>query len=112
MCYLLGPFSAGIFLHFPPYGNIWSIRFHAFHSALMTAVWGLAWGLLRLLEQVCPLFLSMLARQLRFAMNVSFLLVWAALLITAYEGSRCAIIPYVHCLAVRLARRSERHARA
>src|SRR5579883_2415513 len=61
LCYLLGPFSAGIFLHFPPYGNIWSIRFHAFHSALMTAVWGLAWGLLRLLEQVCPLFLRMLA---------------------------------------------------
>lgn len=112
LCYALGPFSGPLVLHFSRYGNIWSVRFHAFHSILMTALWAGAWSALRLIEEISPWFLATFARQTRFVMNFGFLLVWALLLVTAYRGSRCAIVPFVHSLAVRLARKSEKHGHA
>ncbi len=111
LCYLLGPVSAALMIHFNRYGAIWSIRFHAFHSMLMTALWAAAWGTLRLAEGISPWLLGTFARELRFAANVVFLFIWLGLLLTAYEGSRWAIVPPLHRLAVRLARRYEKRFR-
>ncbi len=104
-CYVLGPVSASLMLWFRQYGAVWSIRFHAFHSLLMAGLWALSWSALRAIEEFFPWFLSTTIRELRFAMNLGFLLVWAFLLATAYGGGRCATVPVVHGFAVRLARR-------
>lgn len=107
LCYLFGPVFSALML-FSRQGHVWPIRFHAVHSMLLTAAWGLAWGALRLVEEITPWFLGTLLRELRFAMNLGCLLVWICLLIAAYRGVRCAAVPYLHGLAVRLARRSEK----
>jgi uncharacterized membrane protein len=91
------------------YSGVWAIRFHAFHSILMTASWAFVWGTLRLVEHISPWLLGVLARELRYVANVGFFLVWLALLMSTYEGTRCAIIPPIHLLAVRCARRFERY---
>ncbi len=72
----------------------------------MTAFWAAAWSALRLIEQFSPWFLGTVVRQFRFAMDVAFLLGWVVLVISAYQGGRCALNPFVHRLAVRLARKS------
>jgi hypothetical protein len=77
----------------------------------MTAFWAGAWGILRLIEHISPWLLGAMAREIRFVTNLAFVLLWVALLVTAYEGSRCAVVPPLHSLAVRLARRYEKYAR-
>jgi uncharacterized membrane protein len=107
LCYALGPLSGPLMLHIRRYGAVWSVRFHAFHSLLMAFTWGLTWVVLRISEAISPSwFLATCVRQLRFAANLLFLLIWLTLLVTAYGGGRCAAVPLVHRLAVRLARRS------
>jgi uncharacterized membrane protein len=110
-CYLLGPFAGAVMLHWRNYGHIWAIRFHAFHSMILTVLWALLWGALRGIEAIAPWFLAMLARQLRFTMNLAFALAWALLMITAYRGSRLVVVPSLHALAVRLSRRFEKPGR-
>ncbi len=105
LCYALGAVSAALMLQLRQYGSVWSIRFHAFHSMLMTASWAVIWSALRGIEAVFPWFLATTIRELRFAVNLGFVLVWVFLLATAYGGGRCATIPFVHGLAVRLARK-------
>jgi uncharacterized membrane protein len=107
LCYVLGPLSGTLFLQLR-YGAVWSVRFHAFHAILMTASWASIWGILRLAEKLSPWFLSVVARELRFAVNLGFLVAWVIVSVAAYRGTRCAVIPWVHSLAVRLARKSER----
>lgn len=109
-CYMLGPFSGMLMLYLNRYGTSWSVRFHAFHSILMTGLWAGAWGILRLIEQISPWLLGAMAREIRFAANLGFVLLWVSLLVTAYEGSRCAAIPPLHSLAVKLARKYEKYA--
>jgi uncharacterized membrane protein len=106
VCYALGPVSAAWMLYLRQYGAVWSIRFHAFHSILMTGAWALIWSALRGVEAAFPWFLATTIRELRFATNLAFALIWVFLLATAYGGGRCATIPFVHGLAVRLARRN------
>ena len=106
-CYLLGPLSALLILRLRTYAEVWSVRFHAFHSVLMTTLWALTWSALRGFEKAFPWFLSTLLHELRVAVNLSFILIWIFLLATAYGGSRCATVPVVHRLAVRLARKSQ-----
>ncbi len=108
LCYVLGPVSGALMIHLRHYGDVWSVRFHAFHSMLMTVVWALTWGILRLIEAISPWFLSTVTRQFRLAVNLGFIAVWLVLMAAAYGGSRCVIVPFVHRIAVRLARRSER----
>lgn len=106
-CYLLGPVPGALMLFARSHGG-WAIRFHATHSLLMTAFWSAAWGGLRLLEEVSPWFLGMVVREFRLVVNLTFLAVWVLLLIAAFEGNRGAVVPFVHRLAVKLARRQER----
>jgi uncharacterized membrane protein len=108
LCYVLGPISSMFMLHSRHYGDIWSVRFHAFHSMLMTGVWAMAWSAFRMIEGISPWFLATVTREFRFAMNLGFVAAWVLLLAAAYEGRRCAVIPPVHSLAVRLARRFQR----
>lgn len=108
LCYVLVPLSGVFFLLTRRYGDNWPVRFHAFHSTLMMGLWASAWASLRLIEGISPWFLGTLVKEVRFNMNLGFILVWAALLIAAYQLDRCAIVPPVHILAVRLARKSER----
>ena len=77
LCYVLVPISGAFFLYSRRYGDIWSVRFHAFHSTLMAGLWAAAWGTLRLIEGISPWFLATLAEELRFVMNLGFILVWA-----------------------------------
>ena len=108
LCYLLGPFLVALILQFRQHGLAWSVRFHAFHALLFGALWGAGWAVLRLIESISPSwFLSTIVRELRFAFNLWFLLIWAVLLVTAYTGRRFAIFPFLHNLAARLARKSE-----
>lgn len=108
LCYVLVPISGAFFLFSRRYGDVWPVRFHAFHSTLMTGLWAAAWGTLRLIEGISPWFTAMLVRELRLVMNLGFIVVWAVLLVAAYRQIRCATIPQVHILAVRLARKFER----
>jgi uncharacterized membrane protein len=107
LCYLLGPVSSAWVLHLRRYSSVWSVRFHAFHSLLMSGVWVACWGTLSLIEQITPWFFSALIREVRFAMDLCFLLGWLLLLASAYQGERCAILPLIHGLSVRLARKTE-----
>jgi uncharacterized membrane protein len=111
LCYLLGPISGAFILHFREYAVVWSIRFHAFHSILMAGLWGVVWSVLRLIEGVSPWFLGTLARELRFAATLGFAVIWGCLVVTAYQGDRCAVVPMLHAWAVRLARRFEKRVR-
>ena len=86
LCYLLGAVSGAFFLGFRRYGEVWSVRFHAFHSIFMTAAWGAGWGALRAIERISPSwFLGALAHEIRFAFDLAFVLVrssegiWAVL---------------------------------
>jgi len=108
LCYVLGPVSGALMIHLGRYGDVWSVRFHAFHSMLMTIVWVLTWGILRLVEEILPWFPATVTRQFRLAVNLGFIAVWVILMAAAYGGSRCVIVPFVHRIAVRLARRSGR----
>jgi uncharacterized membrane protein len=108
LCYLLPPASGALLLTSTRFSAVWSIRFHAIHSMLLSAVWVLAWSSLRWIEEICPWFFGSLISELRFGMNLCCLSGWALLAATAYQGERCAIIPWVHCWAVKLSRRSER----
>jgi uncharacterized membrane protein len=108
LCYALGPISGALFLRLRQYGGVWSVRFHAFHSILMTGFWALVWSMLRLIEEISPWFLSTVARELRLVVNLGFLVAWAMLLVSAYDGRRFVIVPFVHELAVRLSRKFER----
>jgi uncharacterized membrane protein len=111
LCYVLGPFAITLLLFFRRYGHVFSIRFHAFHSMLMTAVWAGSWGTLRLVEHIAPWFTGVLAKEMRFAMSLGFLILWVWLLAAAFYGGPCIIIPFVHRLAVRLARKRSAQAR-
>lgn len=111
LCYVLGPFGITLLLFFRRYGHVFSVRFHAFHSMLMTAVWAVGWGILRLVEHLSPWFTGMLAKEMRFAMSFGFLILWAWLLAAAFYGGPCIIIPFVHRLAVRLAQKRSAQAR-
>ena len=103
LCYLLGPLAIG--LMFSRYGHILSVRFHIFHSILLTGFWAALWGVLWGIEHITPWFLSIIAKETRFAMNLSFAVLWAWLLLAAYYGGRCVIVPLLHRFAVRLARK-------
>jgi len=105
LCYVLGPFAITLLLAFRRYGHVFSVRFHAFRSMLMTAVWAVGWGILRLVEQVSPWFTGIVAKEIRFGMSLGFLILWMWLLAAAFYGGPCIIIPFVHRLAVRLARK-------
>jgi hypothetical protein len=67
---------------------------------------------LRSAEEISPWFLATLAREIRFAANLIFLVIWAFLVGAAWRGCRLAVIPWVHELAVRLARRYQRRGNA
>ena len=108
LCYLFGPISSALML-VSRHGQLWSVRFHAVHSMVLTALWAAGWGALRLTEELTPWFLSTVLRELRFAMNLGFLFLWVCLLIAAYLRVRCAIVPVLHSMSVRLARRLEKH---
>jgi uncharacterized membrane protein len=105
LCYVLGPFSFALILAFRRYGHAFAVRFHAFHAMLMSGVWAGIYGGLRLVEHTSPWFLGMVAKHVRFAMNLWFMLLWVFLLVTAYTGSRFVVIPFIHRLAIRLARK-------
>ena len=105
LCYLLGPFSVALILAFRRYEHVFAIRFHAFHATLMSAVWAGVYGTLRLVEHISPWFPGIVAKHLRFAMNLWFLLLWLFLLVTAYTGTRMVVIPFIHRFAIRMARR-------
>lgn len=107
MCYLLGPFSGTLLLHVGHHSADLAVRFHAFHSMLMAAVWAAGWGALRLAEAIAPWFLGTVVKELRLAMNLTFVLAWICLVAAAYQGRRCAVLPWVHALATRLAWRGE-----
>ncbi len=64
---------------------VWSIRLHAFHSVLMTTLGALIRSALCRVEEILPWFLSTVARELRFAINICFVLVWVALLVTGTQ---------------------------
>jgi len=109
LCYVMGPLSGGLMLKLRDYGAIWSVRFHAFHSMLMGALWASSWLMLRLAEEIAPSwFAAAVVRELRSGMNFAFCLAWIVLLFSAYGGSRCAVVPWLHALAVRFARKSQR----
>lgn len=107
LCYAGGAVSAALMLQLRQYGHVWSIRFHAFHSILITAAWAAIWGALRGIEAVSPWFLATVAREARFAANLAFVILWVYLLVAAYRGGREVISVSLHNLAVRLARRTE-----
>lgn len=103
LCYLLGPLAFGLI--FSRYGHVLSVRFHIFHSMLMTGFWAALWGVLWGIEHITPWFTSIIAKETRFAMNLGFAILWAWLLVAAYYGGRCLIVPFIHKLAVRLAQK-------
>src|SRR5581483_4292181 len=54
LCYLLGPLAIGLI--FSRYGQVLSVRFHIFHSMLMTGFWASLWGALWGIEHSAPWF--------------------------------------------------------
>lgn len=110
LCYVLGPVTGAMFLRYRP--EPWPVRFHAIYSILMSAFGVLAWAALGVAEALSPWFLGVVVRELRFAFELGFLLTWVLLLVSAYQGSRFAMIPTLHGPTVRIARRYERHAQA
>lgn len=110
LCYVLGPVSGAMFLRYRP--ESWPVRFHAIYSILMSAFGVLAWAALGAAEALSPWFLGVVVRELRLAFELSFLLIWVLLLVSAYQGSRFAMIPALHGLTVRIARRYDRRQHA
>lgn len=107
-CYLLGPLSGALILLGRRTSMLWSVRFHAWNSILLGALWAAAWLLAESLETVAPSWFSRtVASELQFLLNASFALVWGLQALSAYRGERFVPIPAVHDLASRLAHRSD-----
>ena len=85
-CYLLGPVSAAFILKMRRYAGIPTVRFHAFHSMLVAAVWAMVSLTLWAAESVSPWFLGTLLRETRFMFNLVFAGIWGGLVIAAYRG--------------------------
>lgn len=109
LCYLAGPFSGLLMLCLRNYGRMFAVRFHAFHSMLLTAFWATAALALWVVEESAPWFLGTIAGEARFAWNLGFLFVWGSLLVTAYRGIPLVIVPQLHHLANQLAHRWDAH---
>ncbi len=105
LCYLLGPVSGAFFANVPTYNHIWSIRFHAIHSIVLSGASASLWLTLRGLAKISPWFLGTVLRELAFVTILASLLSWVALMATAYGGGRLVIVPFLHEMAVKLARR-------
>ena len=108
-CYVLGPISGVLMLQLRPWSEIWSVRFHAYHSIVTGAFWGLLWLSLQLAESLSPSWLmGAFMREMQFLTNFCFIIVWGLLMVTAYWGERFVSFPFLHQLAVRLARHSDK----
>lgn len=105
LCYILGPASLALIIAFRRYGHVFSLRFHAFHSFFLSVVWAAAWGGLRLAEHLLPWFLATVAKEMRLAMNLLFLMVWCSLIFAAFRGYRCVVVSKIERLALRFARK-------
>ncbi|HVZ19521.1 MAG TPA: hypothetical protein VG871_00585 [Vicinamibacterales bacterium] len=108
LCYVCPPFAGALLLTSRHNGHLWSIRFHAVHSMLLAAMTAVAIGTLHVVEAVSPWFVRVLAKDVRWGADLAFAIAWGVLMWTAYDGTRCAVVPSVHMWAVKLARRYER----
>lgn len=108
LAYAFGPFGAAAILGSRGHVPSWTVRFHAIHSLLLTAAWFMVWLGLELIESITPWLFGAMVNQAQFIMNLAALGVWVCLLISARDGSRFVVLPYVHQMAVRFARRHER----
>lgn len=104
LCYALGPLSGALMLRFSHFRREDpSIRFHAFHSILTGVFWALLWCSLVLLEIISPWFMGAVLREIQFATNAYFVVIWCILMMTAYRGERFVSIPFLHDMAERFA---------
>jgi uncharacterized membrane protein len=108
-CYLLGPLSGAFVLLHATVSSAWSVRFHAWNSILLGALWAAAWLATELLEVSAPSWFSgTLLGEIQFLLNVLFATVWLLQMLAAYTGDRFVPVPFLHQKSVRLTRRTER----
>lgn len=106
-CYLLGPFSAAFILKMRRYAGIPAVRYHAFHSLLVAAVWALVSVTLWAAESVSPWFLGTLLRETRLMFNLVFAGIWAGLVVAAYRGWNFTVLQSLENWARRWAARTQ-----
>lgn len=112
LCYLFGPLGAVLFLASRPFNRFWLVRFHAVHSILFFAFWLAVWSILELCESISTWFLATVLNEMQIAFNIGGLLMWAALMQAAHEGSRLEFLGPLHAFAARLASRLRPHRNA
>ena len=110
LCYLFGPLSAVFFLLTRTYNRGWAVRFHAVHSILFFGWWVLIWSALEFTEGLSGWFFASVVNEIQLGFNIVGVLMWAALMHAAHQGSRLVILQPMHILAARLASRGYRRA--
>jgi uncharacterized membrane protein len=103
LCYLLGPVGALLFLVMRRFNRLSAIRFHAVHSILFFAFWLAVWAALELAESLSTWFLATVFNEMQTGFNIGGVLMWAALMHAAHQGSRLAFFGPLHTFAARLA---------
>lgn len=104
LCYLMGPVGGLTVLISSSLRHIWIIRFHAFHSLLMCALFILGWAHLRFAEALLPWFTSAILREIRLVAVIGSVPVWILAMVASWKGWRYAPIPLLHELAIVAAR--------
>ena len=84
------------------------MRFHAAHSILFFSWWAVIWSVLQLFEWLSDWLLASVFDDLQLGFNIGGLLIWAALMHSAYQGRRLVFLQPLHMLAARLASRGYR----
>ena len=88
LAYLFGFISGIIFLVLEPYKDKPFIRFHAWQSIFLSAVWFGLWIVWSVVLGVLPLMLWGLLSLLYTLIGLGFLGVWIWLMVSAYQGKQ------------------------
>lgn len=107
LCYAFAPIAGIYVLLYSPLRHTWMVRFHACHSILMSSVFVAGWLVLDITEELLPWFVGGIVREVRVAAALGSIPVWILAMVAAYRRYRFAPIPWLHELAVKMARRIE-----
>jgi uncharacterized membrane protein len=106
LCYILGFITGIIFLVIEPYKNDRFVRFHAFQSIFLSAVWiafRIVWGTIFMGMFFTPLSgLWALFSMVSLLVSLAFLALWLFLLYKAYNNEKYEL-PFIGPLAAKQA---------
>ncbi len=102
LCYLLGFITGIFFLIVEPYKHDRFVRFHAFQSIFLSAVWIALYFALGIFSAIAPYMFWRVMWMLHSLLGLGFLLLWLFLMYKAYNNEQFRL-PVIGDLAAKQA---------